>query len=107
MRPGVMVGKCVSALASAAWSAFQAVNRRIPENIVHPNWAPSPMLKTRERTFPQLGWPRETDSLCPACIKEVRAAILEGEMDYRVLVEGNPGEIKARIVERDGKVLME
>ena len=82
------------------WKGFQAINRRFPENIVHPKWAPAPLLKTRERTFPQLGWPRETDSLCPGCVKEVRRAILEGEMDYRVLVEGNPGEIKARIVER-------
>src|SRR5580765_1827469 len=107
MRPGAIVGKGVSSLASVAWHLFQTVNRRIPENIVHPKWAPAPMLKSRERTFPQLGWPRETDSLCPGCVKEVRSAIVDGEMDYRVLVEGNPGEIKARIVERDGKILME
>src|SRR5437867_2270335 len=107
MRPGVIAGRSVSFVASGVWNAFQAVNRRLPEKMVHPKWAPAPMLKTRERTFPQLGWPRETDSLCPGCIKEVRAAILEGEMDYRGLVEGNPSEIKARIGERDGKVRME
>ena len=107
VRPGVVVGKGVSVLASGAWSVFQSVNRRIPEKVIHPKWAPAPMLKSRERTFPNLGWPRETDSLCPGCVKEVRAAIVAGEMDYRVLVDGNPGEVRARIVERDGRILME
>ena len=107
MRPAAFVGKGVSLLASAAWHGFQAVNRRIPTREFRARWAPGPALKSRERTFPQLGWPRETDSLCPGCVKEVRKAILAGEMDYRVLVEGNPGEIKARVFERGGRVLVE
>ncbi len=107
MRTGAFVGSGVSSLASALWSAFQLVNRRLPEGVAHPKWATGPALKSRERTLPQLGYPRETDSLCPGCVKEVRRKILDGEADYRVLVEGNPGEIKARIVERDGKVFME
>ena len=107
MRPAAIAGSGVSSLASAAWTVFQAVNRRIPTKSKHPRWAPGPLLKTRERTFPQLGWPRETDSLCPGCVKEVRNAVVNGEMDYRVLVEGNPGEIRARIVEKDGRILME
>ena len=71
-----------------------------------PKWAPAPLLKTRERTFPPLGWPRETDSLCPGCVKEARAAVLEGRADVRSLVEGKPGEIRARIEERDGTIVM-
>ena len=39
-----------------------------------PKWAPAPLLKSRERTQPQLGWPRTTDSLCPTCVREARAA---------------------------------
>ena len=65
------------------------------------------MLKRRDRTFPQLGFPRETDSLCPSCVLEVREAILQGRADWRVLVDERPGEIRARIVERDGRVYME
>src|SRR5262249_31612846 len=107
MRPAVLAGKGVSSLASVAWTVFQAVNRRVPSKSFQPRWAAGPLLKTRERTFPQLGWPRETDSLCPGCVKEVRNAVVNGEMDYRVLVDGNPGEIRARIVERDGRILME
>ena len=53
-----------------------------------------------------MGWPRRTDSLCPDCVKEVRASILAGDTDWRILIEGHPGEIPADIVEQDGRVLM-
>jgi hypothetical protein len=65
------------------------------------------MIKQRERTFPQLGFPRETDSLCPRCVIEAREQILNGDADWRMLVDGKPGEIRARIVERDNQVYME
>jgi len=65
------------------------------------------MLKRRERTFPPLGFPRETDSLCPGCVIEVRNSILQGDIDWSVLVNESPGEIRARIVERDNKIYME
>ncbi|HVJ90160.1 MAG TPA: radical SAM protein, partial [Labilithrix sp.] len=63
------------------------------------------MPKRRERTFPQLGFPRETDSLCPRCVKEVRTDIFSGKTDLRTLIDGRPGEIRARIVEEmhDGR----
>jgi uncharacterized radical SAM superfamily Fe-S cluster-containing enzyme len=63
-------------------------------------------MKRRERSFPPLGWPRETDSLCPACVKDTRAAILGGRADVRVLIDGRPGEVRARIEERAGQVVM-
>jgi len=83
------------------------LNRRIERPAKQPAWAPAPLLKRKERSFPQLGFPRETDSLCPRCVKEVRTAVLSGKTDLRELIDGRPGEIRARIVERDGKVLME
>src|SRR6516165_4720862 len=98
--------KIASAAARAAWPLVQLYNRQFERPSPHPAWAPAPLLKRRERTFPMLGWPRETDSLCPACVKETRAAILDGKTDLRVLVDGRPGEVKARIVEEDGKILM-
>jgi hypothetical protein len=107
LRPATILGGVVKALAQLAWHAFQAVNRRLPYGTFQPRWAPAPLLKSRERSFPQLGFPRETDSLCPQCVKEVRERILSGEGDWRILIEGKPGEIKARIVERDGQVWME
>ena len=101
------VGAGASAVANFAWHAFQSVNRRLAEGSFQPKWAPAPLLKTRERSFPQLGFPRKTDSLCPRCVKEVRDLIIKGEIDWHILVDGKPGEIQATIVERDGKVFME
>ncbi len=107
LRPGVVLGLGLKGVANAAWHAFQAVNRRLPYGSFQPKWAPAPLLKSHQRTFPQLGFPRETDSLCPQCVKEVRDGILKGEADWRVLIDGTPGEVKARIVERDGQIWME
>src|SRR5262249_55820257 len=98
------------ALAGGArilWPAFQAINRRIDAQPFHPAWAPAPLLKSRERTKPPLGWPRPTDSLCPTCVREARARILAGEQAIESLVDDHVGEIKAQILERDGKVIVE
>ena len=98
------------ALTGAArllWPVFQAVNRRFEGKPFHPAWAPAPLLKSRERTSPQLGWPRTTDSLCPRCVREARARILSGEQSVESLVHEHVGEIKAHILERDGKVVIE
>ncbi|MGD0526040.1 MAG: radical SAM protein, partial [Polyangiaceae bacterium] len=97
----------LSRAAREAWPWVQRFNRAFERPAAHPAWAPGPLLKRRERSHPPLGWPRETDSLCPACVKEVRAAVLSGARDVRSLVEGKPGEIRARIHEKDGNVVME
>ncbi len=97
----------VSGLANATWKAFQAVNRRFPEGeLPHPKWAPGKILKSHERSAPPLGFPRVTDSLCPKCVPEVRSAIIRGQADLSLLVKGNPGEIKARLLEEDGRILI-
>jgi hypothetical protein len=92
--------------ADSLWRLARTVDRRFPQRSFQPKWAPAPLLKQHERTFPILGFPRETDSLCPRCVIEVRAQILSGEADWKVLIEGNPGEIKAQIVEEDGRIVM-
>jgi hypothetical protein len=96
----------LSKAATAAWPLVQKYNTRFENPSVQPKWAPAPLLKRRERTFPQLGWPRETDSLCPRCVKEIRSQILSGERDLSTLTEGKPGEIRARIVQKDGQIVM-
>jgi uncharacterized radical SAM superfamily Fe-S cluster-containing enzyme len=92
--------------ANAIWPLIRRYNRRFERPSPHPKWAPAPLLKRRERTFPPLGWPRETDSLCPECVKEARAAILEGRADIRSLATGRPGEVRATIEEREGILVM-
>ena len=104
MRKTIYAG--IRNVADATWRLARAVDRRFPARSFRPKWAPAPLLKQRERTFPQLGFPRQTDSLCPGCVKEVRDQILSGDTDWKVLIEGNPGEIKASIVEENGRILM-
>ncbi|HEX6623425.1 MAG TPA: hypothetical protein VF064_06910, partial [Pyrinomonadaceae bacterium] len=104
---GVRSSKLISGLSDAAWKVFQSINTRLPEGeAVRPKWAPGPLLKSYERTAPPLGFPRETDSLCPTCVKEVRTAVIKGDVTLETLMHAHPGEIKAQIVEEGGKVYM-
>jgi len=104
---GVTGSKIVSTLSDVAWKAFQAVNQRLPEGeAIRPKWAPGPLLKSYERSAPPLGFPRETDSLCPRCVKEVRTAVIDGTTPLESLMNEHPGEIKARILEENGQVVM-
>jgi 7,8-dihydro-6-hydroxymethylpterin dimethyltransferase len=92
--------------ARAVWPLVQRFNVAFERPSPAPRWAPGPLPKRRERSFPELGWPRETDSLCPRCLKEVRTQILSGERELSLLVDGKPGEIRARIVEQGGQIRM-
>ena len=90
--------------ARAAWPLVRRYNRAFERPAPHPAWAPGALPKRRERTKPPLGWPRETDSLCPRCVKEVRTA--DPQRRARSLarsIDGKPGEIRARILEEDGQ----
>jgi len=88
LHPHVVAGSLLKAAAHLAWHAFQAVNTRLPYGVKQPKWAPAPLMKSKDRTFPQLGFPRETDSLCPRCVKEVRESIVQGESDWHVRIDG-------------------
>ena len=96
----------VRTAANVLWRLVRAYNARFERPSPHPKWAPAPLMKRRERSFPPLGWPRETDSLCPVCVKEVRAAILGGDADPRRLLNEKPGEIRAQIREDRGTLVM-
>jgi 7,8-dihydro-6-hydroxymethylpterin dimethyltransferase len=104
MRTAVYSG--IRRVANVLWSVAREVDRRFPERSFQPRWAPAPLLKQRQKSFPPLGFPRKTDSLCPRCVSEVRAQILSGDADWKVLIEGRPGEIPAEIVEEGGRILM-
>src|SRR5215203_3027878 len=99
--------KAVSKLADLGWKAFQAVNKALPEGqSIKPEWAAEPLLKSYERSAPPLGFPRETDSLCPTCVKQVREGVINKDIPLEILMNSHPGEIKAQIVEENGQVLM-
>src|SRR4051812_12950724 len=107
MNPWKPIELALTGGARLLWPAFQAINRRFEGAAFQPKWAPAPLLKSHERSMPQLGWPRTTDSLCPTCVKEARTRILSGEQAVESLVNERIGEIKADILERDGKVVIE
>jgi len=106
-KPIKYLEKAMSIAANGAWQVFCWSNNLFPENpSFTPRWSDKPLLKSREKSKPPLGWPRQTDSLCPRCVPEIRQQIVDGKQDYRVLLNETPGEIKAQIIERDGKILM-
>jgi uncharacterized radical SAM superfamily Fe-S cluster-containing enzyme len=97
----------VAGAAGLAWKAFQAINTRIPEgSLPQPKWAPGAIAKSRERSKPPLGFPRETDSLCPRCVPEIREQIVQGQQNIDMLLKNNPGQLKAQLVEENGRILI-
>src|SRR5690349_2670934 len=105
-KPIKYVEKGLQIAANGAWGVFSSLNKIAPNPSITPKWSDKPLLKSYEKTKPPLGWPRETDSLCPTCTREARQAILDGKKDVSVLLNEKVGEIKATILERDGKILM-
>jgi uncharacterized radical SAM superfamily Fe-S cluster-containing enzyme len=92
--------------AGLTFDTIQFFNKHNPNPSFTPKWSDKPLLKSWEKSKPTLGWPRTTDSLCPACVKEAREAIIDGKKDWTDLVHEKVGEIKAQIIERDGQVWM-
>ena len=58
--------------AATAFNFIQFFNKRRPKPSFTPKWSDKPLLKSWQKTKPNLGWPRETDSLCPKCVIEAR-----------------------------------
>jgi 7,8-dihydro-6-hydroxymethylpterin dimethyltransferase len=105
-KPIKYVEAAAVAAAKATWVVFDRLNRIKPNPSPTPKWSDKPLLKSYEKSKPPLGWPRTTDSLCPKCVPEIRQQILDGHLPHEVLMNEKVGEIKATIVERDGKILM-
>ena len=105
-KPIKYAEKALTVAAGAAWTVFDKLNQIRQNPSFTPKWSDKPLLKSYQKTKPPLGWPRETDSLCPRCIPEIRKEILDGKQDYKILLNEKVGEIKAKVIERDGKILM-
>jgi len=105
-KPIKYVEKAVVVAAKGTWAVFERLNRIQPNPSPTPKWSEKPLLKSYEKSKPPLGWPRTTDSLCPKCVPEIRQQILDGHLPHEVLMNEKVGEIKAQIIERDGKILM-
>jgi len=105
-KPIKHVEKVIAVAANAAWHVYDKINSIHPNPGFIPKWSDKPLLKSWEKQKPKLGWPRETDSLCPKCIPEIRQQILDGKVPVEILRNEKVGEIKANIIEKDGKIVM-
>jgi uncharacterized radical SAM superfamily Fe-S cluster-containing enzyme len=98
--------QAISSTAGLLFDAIQFFNKYKPGPTFIPRWSDKPLLKSWQKSKPELGWPRQTDSLCPECVKEARGKILSGAQNWQTLLTEKVGEIKATILERDGQVWM-
>ncbi len=98
--------KGLALTANGAWFIFRRLNQIRPGPSFKPLWSDQPLLKSWQKTKPPLGWPRQTDSLCPLCVGEIRQEIIDGQRELNTLIDEKAGEIKATILERDGRILM-
>jgi uncharacterized radical SAM superfamily Fe-S cluster-containing enzyme len=105
-KPIKYIEKGLSKFASFAFNAIQSVNQFKPAPAFTPKWSEKPLLKSWQKSKPTLGWPRTTDSLCPACVKEARKRIIEDGEDPFKVIEERPGEIKAQIINRNNEIWM-
>ena len=105
-KPIKYVEKAVTVAAKGAWVVFDKLNSINHNPSFTPKWSDKPLLKSYQKSKPPLGWPRATDSLCPKCVPEIRQQIIDGKLPVEVLMNEKAGEIKAQIIERDGKILM-
>jgi len=85
---------------------FVLGNNLFPENpSFTPKWSDKPLLKSHEKSKPPLGC-RGKRIRVPALCAGDSPTNCRRQQDYRVLLNERPGEIKAQIIERDGKILM-
>ena len=104
--PFKYVEKGMSLAANGLWYAMQPFYRIARNESFQPKWANRPLLKSKEKFAPPLGVPRETTSLCPACVREARQKVVDGKATADLFIKEHAGEIPAQIIERDGKIMM-
>src|SRR5438067_12779421 len=105
-KPIKYAEKAVTMAAAGAWKVFNTLNSVRPNPGFTPKWSEKPLLKSWEKMKPPLGWPRQTDSLCPKCVPDIRTKILNGEARLEVLYTDRPCELKAELIECDAKIVM-
>ncbi len=104
--PHKYVEKLFCIFANVVWYLMLPIFLFSKKKSFTPKWSDVPLLKSTEKFKPPLGVPRETTSLCPVCVPEVRQQVVDGKAGPDVFVKGHAGEIAAQIIERGGKILM-
>ena len=57
-KPIKYVEKGLTIAARGAWTVFDTFNQIKPNPGFTPNWSDKPLLKSKEKVKPPLGWPR-------------------------------------------------
>ena len=92
MRPIKHIEKGLTYVASGVFNAVKSVNQFKPNPSFTPKWSDKPILKSWQKSKPTLGFPRQTDSLCPNCVIEAREDILAGKQDVSLLINEKVGD---------------
>src|SRR5438093_11311267 len=88
--------------AGVAFDTIQYFNRFRPNPSFTPKWTEKPLPKSWQKTKPVLGWPRQTDSLCPQCVNEPREPIIEVKVTGTDLLHQKVGEVKDATIVKNG-----
>lgn len=99
--------RAVAHAATGAWHLLRLASSLVPRSDGQPRWVRPAQAASRQPSKPDLSLPRQTTSLCPACVREMRSRIAAGEIGIDTLRQQQPGEIAATILERDGRIVME
>jgi uncharacterized radical SAM superfamily Fe-S cluster-containing enzyme len=106
-KPAKLMERAIVQAAKGGWFVYSRLNALVGDTpSFTPKWSEKPLQKSYEKEKPPLGWPRTTDSLCPKCLPEIRQQIVDGKLPHEILLNEKVGELKAQIIERDGKILM-
>src|SRR5215472_11671689 len=88
------VDSAICATAGAAFDGIQFFNKYKPNPAFTPKWSDKPMLKSWQKTKPQLGWPRVTDSLCPTYMNGARQRIINGPLALKTIGHQKVSKLK-------------
>lgn len=99
--------RALAGAANGAWTLLRWGTSLFPRSASLPRWAPATTEAGAAPSTPEFGLPRETMSLCPDCVRALRGRLASGEIGPDTLRRDQPGRIPARILEREGRVVME
>ena len=102
-KPIKYVEKAFTYVAKGAWVVFDKLNSIHPKPSITPKWADKPLLKSyRRRSRRWAGRARPTRCARSACRRSA-SRLWTANCRYEILLNEKVGEIKAQIIERDGK----
>ena len=98
--------KALTVAARGAWVVFDKFNQISPNASFTPKWSDKPLLKSLSEGEAAAGLAAYDRLALPEMRAGDSPADLDGKLPHELLLNEKVGEIKAQIIERDGKILM-